>query len=108
MARNIKVRLYTAATKRDEYGEITGEPQLWRDVWCTRTESGGRANTYAGRIVRENETVLTTHWLPGIEEAIVAEWDGHRRPIAGVICEGFRKTAHIKVTDNASDYEAGY
>lgn len=108
MARDTKVRLYRPSTERDALGEITGKPVLWREVWATLTQSGGRTNTYAGRIVRENEAIFSTPWLPGIDKACIAEWEGYRRPITAIVPEGFRKTVHIKVTINDIDYDAGY
>ena len=108
MARSTKVRLYRQSSERDALGEITGEPVFWREVWATLTQSGGKANTYAGRIVSDNEAIFSTYWLPGIDDVCVAEWEGHRRPITAVVPEGWRKTVHIKVTINDIDYDAGY
>lgn len=95
MAFDIKCNLYTALVERDGYGHPSGEPPLWRSVWCAATYSGGSRKTYAGRVVGEHQVVLTTYWREGIEACRFVEFDGKRRAIVDVIPEGRRRLVHI-------------
>lgn len=104
MAGKVKARLYLPATQRDSNGEVVGEPLLWREVWCEMTTSGGSRRTYAGRLVTEHSVVLSTNWLPRIDECTLVEFEGRRRPIDDVVPEGFRRRAHIITTMTDHDY----
>lgn len=108
MAGKTKIILLKPAASQDASGEIVGEPTLWRRVWATKTENGGRANLYASRIVHENSVVLTIPYIRGITPDMLVEIDGSRRPIESINEEGFRKRLHILITLNDLDYNAGY
>ena len=95
MAYDVKCTHYTEQTERAAYGQLTGEPPLWRVVWCSATYSGGSRKTYAGRVVGEHQVVLTTHWREGIEKCRFVEFDGMRRAIVEVVPEGRRHLGHI-------------
>lgn len=95
MAYDVRCKLYTEQTERDAYGQPTGEPPLWRIVWCSATYSGGSRKTYAGRVVGEHQVVLTTYWREGIDQCRFVEFDGKRRAIVDVVPEGRRRLAHI-------------
>lgn len=108
MVGKTKIRILRPATARDETGEVRGVPELFRTAWAVKTESGGRENLYASRIVHEHEAVLSIRYIEGLTPDMLVEFDGVRRPIADIVPEGFRKTLHIKVTLRDIDYEAGY
>lgn len=95
MAYDIRTKLYTGQTERNDLGELVGEPPLWRIVWCSATYSGGSRKTYAGRVVGEHQVVLTTHWREGIEECRFVEFNGIRRAIVDIVPEGRRRLVHI-------------
>ena len=95
MSYDVKVKLYTEQTERNDLGELVGEPPLWRIVWCSATYSGGSRKTYAGRVVGEHQVVLTTHWREGIELCRFVEFDGKRRVISDIVPEGRRRLVHI-------------
>lgn len=95
MSYDVKVKLYTEQTERNDLGELVGEPPLWRVVYCSATYSGGSRKTYAGRIVGEHQVVLTTHWREGIEECRFVEFNGKRRVISDIVPEGRRRLVHI-------------
>lgn len=95
MAYDVRCKLYTEQVERDTFGAPTGEPPLWRVVWCSATYSGGSRKTYAGRVVGEHQVVMTTHWREGIEKCRFIEFDGIRRSIVDVVPEGRRHMVHI-------------
>lgn len=106
MAYDVRCKLYTAQVERDAYGQPTGEPPLWRIVFCTATYSGGSRKTYAGRVVGEHQVVMTTHWREGIEKCRFIEFDGIRRAIVDVVPEGRRQMVHIiTYTDDVGNGE---
>ena len=103
MSYDVKVKLYTERTERNDLGELVGEPPLWREVYCSATYSGGSRRTYAGRIVGEHNVVLTTHWRDGIDKCRFVEFDGVRRAIIDIVPEGRKRLAHISTfTDDVS------
>lgn len=108
MAGKTKITLLRPATQQDGGGEIVGEPTAWRSMWADKTESGGRTNLYASRIVHENSVVLSVNYVHGITPDMLVEIDGKRRPIEGVYEEGFRKKLHIMITLTDLNYNAGY
>lgn len=106
MSYDVKAKLYTELTERDAFGQPTGQPPLWREVYCSATYSGGSRKTYAGRIVGEHQVVLTTHWREGIDKCRFVEFDGIRRAIMDVVPEGRRHLVHIVTfTDDMSHGE---
>lgn len=108
MAGKCKIALLKPSASQDASGEIVGEPALWREVWATKTENGGRANLYASRIVHENSAVLTIPYIKDVTTDMLVEIEGLRRPIESINEEGFRKRLHILITLNDLDYNAGY
>lgn len=92
---DVRVTLYLDQIERNAIGELVGKPQVWGDVYCSATYSGGSRKTYAGRIVGEHQVVLTTRWQNGIEQCRFVEFDGIRRAIVDIIPEGRRRLVHI-------------
>ena len=114
-AGKVRITLLRPATTQDAGGEIVGEPIPWRSFWATKTESGGRENLFASRIVHEGSAVLTIPYVkgddgrsPAVDARMLVEIDGRRRPIESVYEKGFRQKLHILSTFNDLDYDAGY
>lgn len=108
MVGKTKVRFLRPATERGATGEVVGEATLFRTVWAVKTESGGRENLFASRIVHEHEAVFTIRYIDGLTPDMLVEFEGRRRPIADIVPEGFRRLLHVKVTLRDMDYEAEY
>lgn len=106
MAYKYPITLFKAPTEQDAHGEVTGKPILWRETWAAATMSGGSRRTMAGRLASEHGVVLTTHWMPTIEECRWVLYEGAMRPIIDVVPEGYRKSVHviIDVTDTDVAY----
>lgn len=114
-AGKVKILILRPAETQDTTAEIVGEPTPWRTFWATKTESGGRENLFASRIVHEGSAVLTIPYVrdadgkgPAVTAGMIVELEGRRRPIQYVYEEGFRKKLHIMITLNDLDYEGGY
>ena len=121
-AGKVRITLLRPATMQDAGGEIVGDPTPWRSFWATKTESGGRENLFASRIVHEGSAVLTIPYVkgedgrspavdgrsPAVDARMLVEIDGRRRPIESVYEEGFRKKVHILISLSDLDYDAGY
>ena len=108
MAGKVRITLLHPATTQDSGGEIVGVP-------ATKTESGGRENLFASRIVHEGSAVLTIPYVagedgrsPAVNARMLVEIDGRRRPIESDYEEGFRKKLHILITLSDLDYDGGY
>lgn len=108
MAGRTKVVFLRPAVRRGATGEVSGKPVPFRTTWAVKTESGGRENLFASRIVHEHEAVLTIRYISGLTPDMLVEFDGIRRPISDIVPEGFRRTLHVKITLRDIDYEAGY
>ena len=115
MAGKVKITLLKPATQQDAGGEIVGEPVPWRSFWATKTESGGRENLFASRIVHEGAAVLTIPYVAGpdgrtaaVTSSMLVEINGRRRPIEYVYEEGFRRKLHIMINLSDLEYEGGY
>ena len=115
-AGKVRITLLRPATMQDAGGEIVGDPTPWRSFWATKTESGGRENLFASRIVHEGSAVLTIPYVkgedgrsPAVDARMLVEIDGRPpRPIESVYEEGFRKKLHILISLSDLDYDAGY
>lgn len=66
-------------------------------IYCQRTESGGRENLYASRIVHENQCVFTTRLRHGIVAGMFLKEGGKMYRIEGVQNES-DKWMHIVIT----------
>ncbi len=99
------IAIYAYRELRDEYNDRTRELVHVADCYAQRTESGGRENLYAGRIVHENEVVYTIRWRQGIEPGMVLfEGGDDPRRIVSVHEEGRRWRLHLKtVKSDAED-----
>lgn len=81
---------------KDKLNHTVGDDIVVANVWGSKTESGGRENVYASRIVNEGEVIYTVRWRADIR---ASQWvvDGDRRvKIIFTIEEGRRKWLHLK------------
>ncbi len=98
-----RIEILALSQERDEYNERTEQLVPVAVCWAQRTESGGRENLFASRIVHENEVVYTTRWRAGIKPSMFV-CDGEATlNIVSVHEEGRRKYLHIKVRKTDSD-----
>jgi hypothetical protein len=104
MAYNVHAKLYIDNRKQDDFGQMVGEPSLWRDVWCEATYSGGSRKSYAGRLVADYGVVLTTRWREGIEQCAFVEVDGEMHVIDSIVPEGRKYKVHIAYGKDGIDY----
>ncbi len=82
---------------RDEFNDRTQELSHVATCYAQRTESGGRENLYAGRIVHENELVYTIRWRKGIEAGMVLKDRERTMRITSVHEEGRHWRLHLRV-----------
>lgn len=104
MAYNVLAKFYVDDRQRDDYGQVVGDPTLWRAVWCEATYSGGSRKSYAGRLASEYAVVLTTRWREGIEKCAFVEVDGEMHVIDSIVPEGRKFKVHITYGKDGIDY----
>ena len=90
--------------ERDDYNERTMELVPIGVFYAQKTESGGRENLYASRIVHENEVVFTVRYSDKIKSGMFVRLDGRSMKITSVHEEGRRKYLHLKTVK--SDVES--
>lgn len=91
------IEICAYSQERDEYNECIDELVTIAVCFAQRTESGGRENLFASRILHENEIAYTIRWRSGIRPSQYVK-DGDRvMNIISVHEEGRRKFLHLKV-----------
>ena len=98
-----KIRIIEVSNKRDAYNERIEEEREVAICYSQKTESGGRENLYASRIVHENEIVYTVRWRSGIKAGQFVLRNGNKEKITSVHEEGRRYLLHIKTIKNDVD-----
>ena len=93
-----RIEICAYSQERDDYGERTDEFVPIALCVAQRTESGGRENLFASRIVHENEVVYTIRWRPGIRPSQFVREGDRVMNITSVVEEGRQKFLHLKVT----------
>ncbi len=93
-----RVEVLTESHERDEYNERRMELISVGIFWAQRTESGGRENLYASRIVHQNDVVFTTRYTDKIKAGMVVRSEGEDMKITSTHQEGRRQYLHIKCT----------
>lgn len=88
---------------RDEYGGRSKELVPVASLVAQRTESGGRENLYAGRIVHENEVAFTIRYRTGIEAGMLVRDEQLLLPITSVHEEGRRRLLHLLTTKSDAE-----
>ncbi|MFI3299250.1 MAG: phage head closure protein [Rikenellaceae bacterium] len=91
-----RIEIYALSQERDEYNERTEELVLMGVYYAQRTESGGRENLYASRIVHENEVVFTIRYTPKIRAGMVLKYNDTDMEIISTHQEGRAEKLHIK------------
>ncbi len=91
-----RIEILALSQERDEYNERTEELVPVAVCWAQRTESGGRENLFASRILHENEIAYTIRWREGIRPAMFVRDGEQTLNIVSVHEEGRRKYLHIK------------
>lgn len=81
---------------RDEFNDRTKELHHVAFCYAQKTESGGRENLYASRIVHENEVVYTIRYRLGIAPGMVIDDADTLLKITSVHEEGRRWRLHLK------------
>lgn len=101
---NTRIEIMAHSQERDDYNERTME-LVSIGVFCAqKTESGGRENLYASRIVHENEVIFTVRYSDKIKSGMFVRLDGRDMKIISVHEEGRRKYLHLKtVKSDAED-----
>lgn len=99
-----RIEIMAHSQERDDYNERTMELVSIGVFYAQKTESGGRENLYASRIVHENEVVFTVRYSDKIKSGMFVRLDGRDMKITSVHEEGRRKYLHLKtVKSDAED-----
>jgi SPP1 family predicted phage head-tail adaptor len=99
-----RIEVMAYSQERDDYNERTMELVPIGVFYAQKTESGGRENLYASRIVHENEVVFTVRYSDKIKSGMFVRLDGRSMKITSVHEEGRRKYLHLKTVK--SDVES--
>lgn len=91
-----RIEVMAYSQERDDYNERTMELVPIGTFYAQKTESGGRENLYASRIVHENEVVFTVRYSDKIKSGMFVRLDGRDMKITSVHEEGRRKHLHLK------------
>lgn len=99
-----RIEIMAHSQERDDYNERTMELVPIGTFYAQKTESGGRENFYASRIVHENEVVFTVRYSGKIKSGMFVRLDGRDMKITSIHEEGRRKYLHLKtVKSDAED-----
>ena len=91
-----RIEVMAYSQERDDYNERTMELVPIGVFYAQKTESGGRENLYASRIVHENEVVFTVRYSDKIKSGMFVRLNGRDMKITSVHEEGRRKYLHLK------------
>lgn len=92
-----RIEILAYSQERDDYNEKTHELVPIAVSFAQRTESGGRENLFASRILHENEIVYTIRYRDGIRPSQFVKEGDRVMKITSVHEEGRRKYLHVKV-----------
>ena len=98
-----KIEICAYSQERDEYNERSEELVPIALCFAQKTESGGRENLFASRILHENEIAYTIRWRPGIRPSQFVREEEKVMRITSVTEEGRKKYLHIKVSKIDAD-----
>ncbi|WP_099463089.1 phage head closure protein [Parabacteroides provencensis] len=99
-----RIEIMAYSQERDDYNERTMELVQIGVFYAQKTESGGRENLYASRIIHENEVVFTVRYSNKIKSGMFVRLDGRDMKITSVHEEGRRKYLHLKtIKSNVED-----
>ncbi len=91
-----RIEIKKMSTVQDSHNETVDELVKVGTFYAQRTESGGRENLYASRIVHENEVVFTIRYTAKVEAGMFVIYGGQEMPITSVHDEGRRWRRHLK------------
>lgn len=91
-----RIEILAYSQERDDYNERTNELVEIGTFYAQKTESGGRENLYASRIIHENEVVFTIRYSGNIKSGMFVRLDEQLLKITSVHEEGRRKYLHLK------------
>lgn len=100
---NHRIEIHEYRELRDEYNDRTKELQCVAICYAQRTETGGRENLYAGRIVHENEVVYTIRYRAWLLAGMVVKDGEFLRKITSIHEEGRRWRLHLKTINTDAD-----
>lgn len=99
-----RIEILAYSQERDDYNERTMDLVPMSVFYAQKTESGGRENLYASRIVHENEVVFTIRYSEKIKAGMFVRLDEQQLKITSVHEEGRRKYLHLKtIKSDAED-----
>ena len=91
-----RIEIFAPSDERDDYNERI-EKLIPIGMYCSqRTESGGRENLYASRILHQNEVAFTIRYSPFVKAGMIVRYDNQDMKIISTHEEGRRKYLHIK------------
>lgn len=98
-----RIEIMAHSQERDDYNERTMELVSIGVFYAQKTESGGRENLYASRIVHENEVIFTVRYSGKIKSGMFVRLDGRDMKITSVHEEGRRKYLHLKTVKSDAE-----
>lgn len=98
-----RIEIMAHSQERDDYNERTMELVSIGLFYAQKTESGGRENLYASRIVHENEVAFTVRYSDKIKSGMFVRLDGRDMKITSVHEEGRRKYLHLKTVKSDAE-----
>lgn len=101
-----RIEIMAYSQERDDYNERTMEFVPIGVFYAQKTESGGRENLYASRIVHENEVVFTVRYSDKIKSEMFVRIDGRDMKITSVHEEGRRKYLHLKTVKSDAENQS--
>ncbi|WP_099463875.1 phage head closure protein [Parabacteroides provencensis] len=101
-----RIEIMAYSQERDDYNERTMELVPIGTFYAQKTESGGRENLYASRIVHENEVVFTIRYSDKIKSGMFVRLDGRDMKITSVHEEGRRKYLHLKTIKSDAENQS--
>lgn len=93
---DIQITITEPSGVKDKLNQATGEEIVLARVWASKTESGGRENIYASRIVNQGEVVYTIRWREGVKPGQSVVHGERSTKIDFVIEEGRCRWMHLK------------
>lgn len=101
-----RIEIMAYSQERDDYNERTMELVPIGLFYAQKTESGGRENLYASRIVHENEVVFTVRYSDKIKSGMFVRLDDRDMKITSVHEEGRRKYLHLKTVKSDAENQS--
>ena len=101
-----RIEIMAHSQERDDYNERTMELVSIGVFYAQKTESGGRENLYASRIVHENEVIFTVRYSDKIKSGMFVRLNGRDMKITSVHEEGRRKYLHLKTIKSDAENQS--